>query len=410
MPITDSTFQALSTALSQLRLQPVSREEAEALIRFATPIELQKLTAAARAGDRDARGRINGMVLSVKSLDYVRGVVPSTTVEAVAGAIRTHGYSHLREVMIAAVESDDPNAKAVLAKLLSSKPAGFEEGGIGGELPLHETDVPPPGDFRRPGHASYDDVPQPESNASGSTRVPAVRRSPSDTRTRTPEIRNRGNVSYIQGSRDQDDPDILDRDLPSSSDFAPTAGTEATREYDQHCCYGRDIAAQFERSPTKKDRSTTTINIKVGRAKGSSCKGGVDWNHAIQISLEPHEVQLTYVVLLGYGKRFRGAGHGTDNQKWFEVQETEGQYAGAIRLTVAHGQDRRSLNIGHTDLKEVMEVFSRALQDQSKGQSPAFMLAELKRVYAMYDAHAGVREANRPTQGQGQAQRRHYPN
>jgi hypothetical protein len=111
----------------------------------------------------------------------------------------------------------------------------------------------------------------------------------------------------------------------------------------------------------------------------------VDWGNAIVLMLEPHEVQIVYAVLMGMIPKCRFAGHGRDNQKWFEFAETEGEWAGYIRVTAGYGNsDTRRVNIGHTDLKEVMEVFSRTLQDQAKGQSPVFILSEVRRVGDLY--------------------------
>lgn len=188
-------------------------------------------------------------------------------------------------------------------------------------------------------------------------------------------------------------------------DAAPPASAETgARRYDQHPCFGRDVAIQFERSPTQ-DRSSTTVNFKVAKAKyqGKTCKEGVDWANGIVLMLEPHEVQIVYAVLMGMGPKCRFAGHGRDNQKWFEVEESTGEYAGSIRFTAGHGrEDIRKVSIGHTDLKEVMEVFSRTLQDQGRGQSPVFILAEVRRVYDLYAKKTAIQEANRSQQRQSQ--------
>ena len=75
-------------------------------------------------------------------------------------------------------------------------------------------------------------------------------------------------------------------------------------------------------------------------------------------------------MLHGYLPSFRAAGHGHNNDKWFEVEETADQYAGAIRFTIAQGSsarnnlDTRRVNVGPTDIGKAIAIFTRAARDQ----------------------------------------------
>lgn len=417
MQINDNTFDALSTALRQLKLPQVDRTEAQQLIDCLGQPELRRLAAGARAGDQAARGQINGVILAIKSHAYITGTFPQATLDVVVEAVREHGYGQVRSAMVAAIEDRDVNAIAVLKRQLK----------LDQDEAMYPTDLgPPAAQQQRVGQPDpdddFDDGFEPETPPSRNdgrgerTRAPdgsngghgtqsqariQARRSSNDGHVRTPAVRGFSNVSYLDPRHQEDD--VLDRDLPTSSANGPASNSGQPRDYDQHTCYGKDVAVQFERS-LNKSRRVTTINLKIAKAKGATCKGGVDWNNAIKIMLEPHEVQLVYAVLIGIGKNFRAAGHGTDNQKWFEIQETTEQFAGPLRLSVGHGQKRMSVNIGYSDAKEVMELFSRALCDQSKGQDQALMIPELRRVYDLYSksmAARASRDGGQHRSGQG---------
>ena len=423
MSIAPNTFANLSSSITQLGLIAINEAEANDIVEYVGIQPLQGLFAAARSGDGDAKVRIHQTILAAKASAYMVQTGKPAAVMAVAFAmVDANGYPKVRELMIKSAEGD-ANASTILDQLI-----GRATGGAGGTQesvdqlsePLHQTDVAPPGK-----QEPMRERPQPQQ----ANRPPAQRQQAQAYRadgqggqgaTRTPNTRQQhSNVSQMPSRAQPDDHD----QQVSSRDYAPAEGAPSTsnrgganqqgngqgngqgaaaREFDQHSCFGKDIAATFERTPNQQ-RNNNTVNLKVAKAKfqGKTCKEGVDWQGGIIIMLEPHEVQIVYAVLMGFGTKCRFAGHGRDNQKWFELEETSGEYAGAIRLTVGHGrEDIRRINISHTDIKEVLEVFSRTLQDQGKGQSPVFMMAEVRRVYDLYTKRTEAAAAK----GQGQRQ------
>lgn len=403
MPISDSCHTNLSTALKGLGLPDVNKSQAEMLIEHHSLTKVQQLFAAARAQDTEAKVDLHKSVLAGKAVEYIRSLgKEQASLPLLLEIITQRTYPTVREVMVAAGEGD-ANASAILDEWLDRASRG-ESDVDGLDEPLHATDVPPPGQqammqASRAPQAAQRSAPAQAARSTG----PAPRqhaqayRSQAGDAPRTPASAGQNNVTdFPRGGRPSPADDEFD---VSSYENAPTdamrsrppgqsgqGGQRTEREYDQHACYGKDVAIQFDRSPTP-DRSTNTVNFKIAKAKhaGKTCKEGVDWQNGITMMLEPHEVQLVYAVLMGMGPKFRAAGHGRDNQKWFEVEETTEQFAGAIRITVGNGRsDIRKVNIGFQDAKEVMEIFSRTLQDQGKGQSPVFMLAEVRRVYDLY--------------------------
>lgn len=422
MSIAQSTFTNISSAITQLGLLAVDISEATQIVQHVGIQPLQGLFSAARSGDGDAKVRIHQTILSAKASAYLIQTGKPAAVMAVACAmVDANGYPKIRELMVKAAEGD-ANASTILDKLIARA-----QGDGGGDQepvdqlaqPLHQTDVAPPS-----GHQPVQQ-PRQQQSQQPAQRQPAqaYRADGQDAQgaPRTPATRQQSNVSQMPNRNQTSD---FDSEV-SSRDYAPADGSRPSgragtdqqaqgqgqgqgqgqagqRQYDQHACYGKDIAATFERTPNLQ-RSNNTVNLKVAKAKfqGKTCKEGVDWQGAIIIMMEPHEVQIAYAVLMGFGPKCRFAGHGRDNQKWFELEETSGEYAGAIRLTVAHGrEDIRRINISHTDAKEVLEVFSRTLQDQGKGQSPVFMMAEVRRVYDLYTKRNEAQAAK----GQGQRQ------
>jgi len=428
-PISDATFTNLSQAIKGLQLPDISRTQAEQLVEFVGVQKLQGLFAAAKSGDTEAKVKIHQVVLSLKALYYLlENGFRQVTLQLIAVIVDKFGYPKLRPMMIQAVDGD-ANARAVINEWLERAANGTlgldKEGPIESDGdPLHPTDVEPPGDQvpMRAGEqrAAQQQRPQPAPHGQQGSQRPAAQayRSQPGAPARTPSQAGTNVRQFPQNAGDHDDDDADDRE-ETSARFAPTntsqqthsqgqGGAQSDRKYDQHSCYGKDVAIQFERTPNQR-KTCNTVNLKIAKAKfpGKTCKEGVEWNNgSIIIALEPHEVQLVYAVMMGFGPKFRAAGHGADNQKWFEVEETSGEYAGSVRVTVGHGRnDIRKVNISFTDLKEVMELFSRTLQDQGKGQSPVFMFAEVRRVYDLYAKKAALQE-NRQGGGQQRQQAR----
>lgn len=262
-----------------------------------------------------------------------------------------------------------------------------------GRQPIHRTTLAPP--VARQVHTDDRAPSEPVSP----TRRPAAPQG--NVRPLNPPARQRAD----HDTPSPGGPEVSSRDNapPSDRHMADAQAGAGERRYDQHSCYGKDVAVTFECTPNR-DRTANTVNIKVAKAKGTTCKQGVDWNNGITIALEPHEVQTVLAVLWGMGDKVRYAGHGHDNQKWFQIEESTGDYAGAIRLTVAHGQDRRHINIGHTDVAEVVGIFVRAAVTQLR--MPSNLLpATCRRAFDLYQKNADRRGSNQGGQQQGQQRR-----
>lgn len=135
------------------------------------------------------------------------------------------------------------------------------------------------------------------------------------------------------------------------------------REFDQHVVFGRNHAIEFQNCLAR-NRRHLTVNLKAAEASdGADCKRGMAWSKAVVVSLEPYEIGLLLNVLLGRLPHLRIAGHGAANDKWLVAEQAEGVSEGAVRVLIAQGQRRLSVNIGFRDIIEVIGVCERAGTD-----------------------------------------------
>lgn len=217
--------------------------------------------------------------------------------------------------------------------------------------------------------------------------------------------RHAGNVHQMrpspQPTRDDDRTRYAPREVENHH---PPIQSSEQRSYDQHNCFGKDVAVQFQNLPARPEREGApppynTVMLKIAKAKGASCLSGVDWDNAILINLEPHEVQCCLAVLMGFGTKIRYAGHGRNNDKWFELEETIGDWKGSIRLNVGQGNEKRGINIGPTDVGEVMSLFQRALITQQR-VSESLMMLNVKRAYGLHRDTEEAKESRKNGGGQ----------
>lgn len=170
-----------------------------------------------------------------------------------------------------------------------------------------------------------------------------------------------------------------------------------SRNFDQHIVYGRNQAIQLENCAARK-QAHQTINLKAAMAADQQdCKRGMAWSDAIILSLEPHEIGLLLTVLLGRLPSMRVAGHGAAHDKWMLVEQSEGEFAGAVRVQVAQGKRRVAVNVGFRDIVQVIGVCERASTDALRLRLIETPL-KLARQAALYLA-----EQDRPKQKLGSA-------
>lgn len=156
------------------------------------------------------------------------------------------------------------------------------------------------------------------------------------------------------------------------------------RNFDNVHVYGGKTALAFDHSPTP-DRKSTTINISLAKAKGERCTGGVDWSSKIMIMLTSKEVALIAAVVMGQMQSVRFAGHGSNNEKWIEVTESQDPgYLGTIKVTMAQGKDIRNCSITFNDILEVLAIFNRAMISQHVGATAMTVPQMTQRVSTLY--------------------------
>lgn len=349
---------------------------------------LRECLARSEAGDPKAMetvlkfARGASMVMDLRRMGFA-GVDFQVAVKLVTA----HTAKNVRETIDDAA-TGDANAKVILGTWIGA--LDQPDGGDGlatraKQHPIHATDVPPP---QPP--MTVEKQPAPTQ----APRVPA-RRSGDDHVSEVSKPHAPSNVHYMDSASHTDD----DWRQPAQD----TPRTPALRTYDQVQVYGGKTAIQFSRSPAK-GRTTTTINIKGAPARdGQRTTNGVDWHNGIEIMLAPHEVQMTLAVMLGYLPKYRAAGHGDSNNKWFQVEETTGDYQGFVRLAVCKKDDRAQnvsypVNISANDVADVAAILARAACDQLQmRENDAALFALVRRtadLYAKADAARAAKKTN----------------
>lgn len=413
---TSNTLQGIIQAFGQHKMH-LSEDQAGVLVRG---MGLDPLRALFRGDSEDlqnqrkdayylarvmARLEQNGMAVSIEEARALAaGAGRQALAQRLVDAFQDRNQTALRalqlqiETLRRNQESDgDAPPPAPDASQPHRTTAGAQTSAMG-RSPIHRTALAPP--VARPvetaqaGESVAVTPTQPAQRRQDNVRPisPPARRDDRDDRD------HRGQAS--DDRRGYSDPEPTSRQHAPAGDPLP----QGDARYDQHSCFGKDVAVTFECTPNK-ERTAKTVNFKVAKAKGASCKQGVDWANGIIIALEPHEVETILAVLWKMGEKVRYAGHGRDNQKWFELSESTGDFAGALRLTVAHGQDIRRINIGATDVARVIGIFVRAAM--SHLNIPSELLPPtVRRSYDLYLKNAERRAASAQGQGQQAPQRR----
>lgn len=212
------------------------------------------------------------------------------------------------------------------------------------------------------------------------------------------------NRSQSQQARDYEDRRVVSHPTRDRQQQGSSVGPRVPEEskYDQKACFGRDTAIQFERCVNNQN-TNYTVNIAIAKANGQSTRGGMNWDGKITLMCVPKEVQLITAVLRGFLPKARFAGHGANNEKWIEVQETADQYAGAIRFTIAQGKDIRNVNVGPDDVGEVLAMFYRTCKDQLKEKDGYLVDQAIRRAADLHTKSQAAKEA-RGGAGGGQRQ------
>jgi hypothetical protein len=274
--------------------------------------------------------------------------------------------------------------------------------------------MPPPGDdldstsHQEPVRQPQRPAPQQDRQHHGNQQHGQPQRQPpqqsgGQQRQHQPPARSE-NRGQSQQARDYEDRRVVNHPTRERQQQGNSAGPRVPEEskYDQKACFGRDTAIQFERCVNNQN-TNYTVNIAIAKATGQSTRGGMNWDGKITLMCVPKEVQLITAVLRGFLPKVRFAGHGANNEKWIEVQETADQYAGAIRFTIAQGKEIRNVNVGPDDVGEVLAMFYRTCKDQLKEKDGYLVDQAIRRAADLHIKSQAAKEA-RGGAGGGQRQ------
>lgn len=285
----------------------------------------------AEQGQDEAINRLLDRILASK-MQAGTGLV-GMTMQIAMQMIQQCERARLQGMLRAAFNEQNPNAKRDVVTLFNK---------IKGATPAEaspqsrNSTMPPP-----PGARS---AAQSSSRMTGQASLP-------------PGVRTGRTYSDQAPEQTTDDQRTIRRGNPNINGQVP--------KYDQEEVFGSNIGMQFSNLPAKNPSEGNTVMLKIAKAKGQSCKQGMNWQDAILFNLERWELRCLVAVLIKRGPIFRSAGHGPKNDKWFQIEQNTGKFAGTYRVTVGqkvngNTNDIRAVNISN-DLGNVLELCYRAL-------------------------------------------------
>lgn len=408
MSINQATYDNLARALADLNFPTLSFAQAEQLVEHTHLAKLQSLVAGARVNNEQAREELDLRVIAVRAyytlleLGFREATLPATmSVMSEQGIDKVRltvgdaikGDVNARTIITGWLKNASEPDSTVLDSAVPSQPIRTPAGS--GRAPIHPTPIAPPSRtvaVERSARAEPSQSSSRTVNATASAQSATALTEPSPSRpTSQPDNVHQLHAPPVEQrfSNYADDSDTGDQSAPRD------VATRDQRQYDQVVVFGRDrngaTALQFDCSPAPAEKGGyLTINLSIARAKGSRTQDGVDWSRKVCVMLSPDECVLCLNVLLGVNREFRGAGHGPTNKKWFQMAESEGDYAGSIFVSLSDGGDQRGCSIMPGALFRTICIFQRAVLDQSRASEsnivPIPLLDILKRVGPMADA------------------------
>lgn len=360
MKVSASQFAAITDTLQQSNLPTINPAQANALVECLGKEEFGAIVRAAReSGHREP---LRAWV------SVVRLHARLTALDIEADLRQLHNLLSVVETQrIVDTINDAEAGNAVARRILMewirdpAEAGSAEPNAAERRAPVHPTKLAPPATEQSSDAAS--------SAPSAATQARArqgqqVQRSSQGTAPRQAQTGSRSaTVTQLRPGGDHES----DADAPARSGGSVGSSVHDLT-YDTVKVFGRDgtgaTAMSFSRSVDNKT-GVSTINLAIARAKGTRTQDGCDWDRRIEIKLTHAEVSSFLKVLMGYVPEARFAGHGTSNDKWLSVRESEPPYAGSILVTIAQGQDRRSCSITPDDLDNAIGIFSRAYSDQT---------------------------------------------
>lgn len=342
-----SNLEATNDVLNNLGQQPISADEFNAIRKSIEPEAYRNLIEHASRENPNAVSRLTGWV-TVARLDtrINKAAGPAGSIEELRDILRHRGQADVT-ALIEKLENGDAEAYDELEALFDAAGKRIHDASAAPAKPNNVSQFPPRGQATRTEANEHAAPSQPSGDEDEGDWEP-----PQSAR-RQPEARQESAAPARQGHGGQ----------------GQSAGNRQERQlqrsnYDEAKAFGRDGAFKIERSLTQDDRAYT-LNLTMAKPfPGKRVLDGLDWANAIIVSCVPSEIFLITAAFYGLAPKVRFAGHGRNNDKWFEIEEnTDPEWQGNIRITIAQGtgdrRDIRKVNVTKADVAQVLGVCLR---------------------------------------------------
>lgn len=166
---------------------------------------------------------------------------------------------------------------------------------------------------------------------------------------------------------------------PEAASPEPAEAAPEDDEYKSAHVYGGSAALCFNVTLSRQKRPTISLDAAL-EIPGQARK--YNWQDKITVQLSAQEMPLVYAVLMGYMDKFKGAGHGEANEKWFTIEKQQGKMFVSVNRK---GSSPRGVPIAAGDLYLVTSLFMRQLQADAPHLSPSLINAMAQRAAFLYN-------------------------
>lgn len=174
------------------------------------------------------------------------------------------------------------------------------------------------------------------------------------------------------------------RPTPVRQPDSTTSGTaeDATADEDgfkSAHVYAASAALCFNATQSRQGRPT--ISLDAAEAIPNQTRK-YNWQDKITVQLSAQEMPLVYAVMMGYMDKFKGAGHGSANEKWFTIDKQQGKLFVSVNRK---GTSPRGVPVTAGDLYPVTCLFMRQLQADAPHLTPALINAMAQRAASLFN-------------------------
>lgn len=143
--------------------------------------------------------------------------------------------------------------------------------------------------------------------------------------------------------------------------------------------YAGSAALCFNATQSRQGRPTISLDAAEA-IPGQARK--YNWQDKITIQFSTQETPLVYAVLMGYMDKFKGAGHGSANEKWFTIDKQQGKLFVSVNRK---GASPRGVPVTAGDLYPVTCLLMRQLQADAPHLTSALINAIAQRAASLFN-------------------------